>query len=250
MYSRNVFGNYYPVDSIIHKLNPVMKFINFLMFLMVVCLSGSLYLHLFMFGNILIMTLLSNVPFSYYFNTIYSARYFYVLITIICALLGINLNILLMLLLKIIVFMMYLALMLYTTSITEIVYAVNKIIFPFNILNKDTTNISVSLSNILSFIPLLITTEQKVLKSEAGRGVDYYNSGLRGKIYSRWVAYKNILDLTRERMAKTRLSNELRLFTIKSNKTNLRTNYIGIYDVISFVFHILIVYGFIAGVGL
>ena len=29
MYSRNSFGSYYPVESMIHKLNPVIKIINF-----------------------------------------------------------------------------------------------------------------------------------------------------------------------------------------------------------------------------
>ena len=30
MYSRNSFGSYYPISSTIHKLNPIMKLINFI----------------------------------------------------------------------------------------------------------------------------------------------------------------------------------------------------------------------------
>ena len=69
MYSRSSFGSYYPIDSIIHRLNPVVKIVNFVLMLIVLIVSKSLYTSLFLLGLIFVMSLLSYVPFRYYFNT-------------------------------------------------------------------------------------------------------------------------------------------------------------------------------------
>ena len=68
MYSRNSFGSYYPVNSIIHKLNPVIKLFNFLIVIVLIILSNSIYLNSFILGLLIIMMLLSYVPFNYYFK--------------------------------------------------------------------------------------------------------------------------------------------------------------------------------------
>ena len=38
MYSRNSFGSYYPINSTIHRLNPVMKLINFVIAILILLL--------------------------------------------------------------------------------------------------------------------------------------------------------------------------------------------------------------------
>ena len=48
MYSRNSFGSYYPIDSIIHSLNPVMKIFNFILTIIIICLPSSIYVHIFL----------------------------------------------------------------------------------------------------------------------------------------------------------------------------------------------------------
>ena len=69
MYSRNSFGSYYPIDSTIHRLNPIFKLINFIIMILLMILCKSLTIHIFAFLLVLIMLLLSLVPFRYYFDT-------------------------------------------------------------------------------------------------------------------------------------------------------------------------------------
>ena len=80
MYSRNSFGSYYPIDSTMHKLNPIVKLINFLLAILLMILSSSLYLHGFLMLLVFIMTLLTFVPFRYYVNTLWALRYIYIII--------------------------------------------------------------------------------------------------------------------------------------------------------------------------
>ena len=84
MYSRNSFGSFYPVDSSVHRLNPVVKLFNFIIAILLMILSDSLYINLFLFSLVLCMELLSFVPFKYYFRTFWSLRYIYILIVFIC----------------------------------------------------------------------------------------------------------------------------------------------------------------------
>ena len=49
MYSRNSFGSFYPVDSSVHRLNPVVKLFNFIVAILLIILSDSLYINLFLF---------------------------------------------------------------------------------------------------------------------------------------------------------------------------------------------------------
>ena len=44
MQSRNAFGSFYPVDSAVHRLNPVVKLINFILCIIVLSLTNNLYI--------------------------------------------------------------------------------------------------------------------------------------------------------------------------------------------------------------
>ena len=46
MYSRNSFGSFYPIDSSVHRLNPVIKLIDFLIIIFLVIFCNSLYINL------------------------------------------------------------------------------------------------------------------------------------------------------------------------------------------------------------
>ena len=72
MYSRNSFGSFYPVDSFIHRLNPVVKIINFIISIILIIICDSLVINIFLLMLIFIMALLSYVPFRYYMDTFWS----------------------------------------------------------------------------------------------------------------------------------------------------------------------------------
>ena len=92
MYSRNSFGSYYPINSTIHRLNPVMKLINFVITILVLLLSNNLQINLFVLTLTFVMMLLSYVPFKYYFNTFWSLRYIYLFLIFFLYFLGVNFN--------------------------------------------------------------------------------------------------------------------------------------------------------------
>lgn len=245
MYSKNSFGNFYPVDSSIHRLNPIVKFINFIVAIVLVVLSMSLRIHIFLFALVFIMALLSFVPTKFYFKTFYSLRYIYILIVFLCLSFGFDLETTIVYLLKLVIVVEYLVLMIYTTSPSELNYGMERILRTFNLFGANISAFVVDITNIIRFIPLVITTENKILKSQSSRGIDYNNSDIFGRAYALITAYKNVLRLSFKKSKQIRKNEEIRLFNIRKKRTNYRTNKVGFYDLIFFLFHITIVVAYL-----
>ncbi len=250
MYSRNSFGDFYPTDSSLHKINPIIKFISFLISIILIIGTNSLELHVFLITLIFVMMMFSNVPMKFYFNTLYSLRFIWILLLFFFASVGFSLELCIVYFIKIIVILEYLNIIIYTTSPSELFYGIESIFIPFNILNFNMGKLALTLVNIIKFIPLLITTEYKILKTQASRGIDYHHSDIMGKIYAITHTLKNTLRLCIYKMKKTSEVSKFRMFNIKRKRSNLRVNYVGFYDFIFISFHIALLIGYIIERGL
>ena len=248
MYSRNSFGSFYPIDSSVHRLNPVIKLIDFLIIIFLVIFCNSLYINLFMLGLVIIMMLLSFVPLKFYMNTFWSLRYLYILVAFICASFRMNMSGLVVLS-KIVVVVEYLNIISYTTSPSESAYGIEKFLSYFNILLLPISGLAFKINSILRYVPLLLTVEHKTLKAQASRGIDYYHTNIFGRMYAVCNLYLNVHRLTRRKNREIAFSRELKLFNLRRYRTNFRTNKVGFYDIFFTAFHILLVLAYLKDKG-
>lgn len=242
MYSRNSFGSFYPVHSSIHILNPVIKLVNFLIAILLVILSSSLYINGFLLLLVVIMMLLSFVPFRYYFNTFWSLRYVYVLVAAICALSATTLEVCLMYISKVIIVVEYLNILAFTTSPSESIYGIEKFLSLFNFLYLPISKFAFKINSILRYFPLYMTIEYKAFKASASRGVDYNHINIFKRIKYFFRVHGNIRRLTNHKSKEIRECSELRLFDIGTYRTNYRTNKVAFYDIFFLLFHLVLVY--------
>ncbi len=249
MYSRNSFGSFYPIDSSVHRLNPVIKLIDFLIIIFLVIFCDSLYINLFMLGLVIIMMLLSFVPLKFYMNTFWSLRYLYILVAFICAGFRMNMSECLVILSKIVVVVEYLNIISYTTSPSESAYGIEKFLSYFNILLLPISSLAFKINSILRYVPLLLTVEHKTLKAQASRGIDYYHTNIFGRVYAVSNLYLNVHRLTRRKNREIAFSRELKLFNLKRYRTNFRTNRVGFYDIFFTAFHILLILAYLKDKG-
>lgn len=245
MQSRTLFGSYYPVVSIVHKLNPIIKLINFLICIITLILTNNLYINIFMFILTIIMMFLSYVPIRFYFKTFYFLRYIYLIIVFVCYYLNINLTDTLVYILKLITIIEYLKIFSYTTSPSETIYAIEKTLSPFNFLYLPLNKIAIKINNILRYIPSLETSKQKILKSLSSRGLDYYHTNIIKKIYITLKIRKNLFLVNKDKNKEIYLCSKYRLYNAKKYRTNYRTNKIGFYDIVFIAFHLLIIISYI-----
>ena len=249
MYSRNSFGSFYPVDSSVHKLNPVIKLFNFIIAIVLMILTDSIYINLFLFGLVLCMEILSFVPFRFYFRTFYSLRYVYMLIVFVCYYFNQNIQATLTYLIKFITIVEYLNMLAFTTSPSESAYGIEKFLSYFNFLYLPITNFAFKVNQMLRYVPLMLTVEYKALKAEASRGIDYFHSNIFGRSNAVGTIYGNIYRLTKRKNREIAFASELRLYNKKRYRTNYRTNRVGFYDIFYTAFHLLLIYAYLVQKG-
>ena len=249
MYSRNSFGSFYPVDSMIHKLNPVIKLINFLIMIILLVVCNSLVINIFLLLLIFIMILLSYVPFRNYFDTFWSMRYIYILIAFFCLYFDQSLETCFVYIIKLICFIEYLGLIAYTTSPSESAYGIEKILSFFNFLMLPVSKISFKINNLLRYHPLYLTMKNKTFKIVSSRGFDYYYSNMISKslLFTRMSG--RIRKLIKRKNEEVAFCQELRLFNIKKYRTNYRTNRVGFNDIFLLLFHLCLIYAYLVDGG-
>ena len=71
-----------------------------------------------------------------------------------------------------------------TTKPTDITYGLEYVLSPLKTLNVPVSRVSYSISFVLRFIPIIYEQTIKIMRSQASRGMDYYNSNIKGKIES------------------------------------------------------------------
>ncbi len=250
MYSRNSFGSYYPISSTIHKLNPIMKLINFIITILVLILSNNLQINIFVLVLTIIMMLLSYVPFKYYFNTFWSLRYIYLFLIFFLYSLGINFNDTVCYLIKLIVVVEYLNILAFTTSPSESVYGIERFLSMFNFLMLPVNKIAIKINSILRYFPLLLVVNYKTIKAQSSRGIDYYNSNIFGRGYVFMSLLSNSLRLTKVKSKEINYASELKLYNDKRYRTNYETNRVGFNDIFFFMFHLALLYACVVEKGL
>lgn len=245
MYSKDSFGNYYPIDSAIHRMNPLVKILNFILIVVITIISKNLYTHVFTLGLIIILMLLSFVPFIFYFNGFYKFRYIYIIMVITCFLSGISLENTLMYIIKIIVIIEYLFILVYTTTTNELVVGIRKLLFPLRLVFVNTQLLAIFITNIIKFIPMFVSTSTKILKSAENRGIDYSNSGIFGRMIALLKTNGNVIRMTINNLKESRRYQKSKLFSYNKKRSNYISYRIGFYDIIVCLFHITILIAFL-----
>ena len=242
MQSNKYFGEYYPVESSIHKLSVFSKLITLLLMLIPIIASKSIELHLVMLFFILILIYSSKVPLRFYFDIIYGLRYIFVIFVVVLAFKGLELEDAVLYLTKIFNVITYLSLIFYTTSRSEIKYGIEKILTPFNIFNLNISGFINTLVNTISFFPLLLITNHEVLVNSSSRGLDYFYADIISKILAVLHSFKSTLRLTNNKLKLLKIKESYRLYSTKTYRTNYNTNKFGFMDVLLIGVYLIFIY--------
>lgn len=250
MYSKGIFGQFYPTKSIMHSINPTVKIVCLFLTALLLLFTNQLDLHLMFLGMMLLIISMTKVPFKYYFNIFYSLRYVYLLVLVVCFLLNVNVITLFAYLLKIIICVLYLAYISYTTSISELSFGIEKCLEPFNLLNIKLGGISYFITSIIKFYPNLIRNIDETLLASASRGIDYNHSFFVYRYYALFKTFPYSLKKTFNEFKKNKLECKFRLHNFKKKRTNINHNKVGFYDIMLLIFHVLFVLAYVFDAGL
>lgn len=238
MLNRIMIGRYYPVNSQVHKMNPLAKIICILLFVVMIFFTYDIKFNIIISILVILMLLNTKVPIKIYFKTILSIKWLLLFIFIINLILGFNLQVTIITVLRLVYIVLYTSILTLTTPPTEITYGLEKFFSPLRLIGIPVNKMALSISLALRFIPTIIDQGNKIIKSQASRGIDYYNSNLQGKILALKSLIIPIFVLSIKRADDLADAMEVRLYNINNKRTNFRQNRWGLYDTFLVIIHL------------
>lgn len=250
-------GKYLPFNTIIHRLDPRLKILVLISFLVIVFLPLGLYGYIF-FGVVLLsLLLIAKVPFKSILKSI-KAMLFMMIFLFVFNIFFIKTGEVLISIgnFKIYEDALYQSLLIFTRlvymiSITTILTSTTKpldltaglefYLNPLKVIKFPSHEIAMVISLALRFIPTILEEAERIMKAQASRGVDLKNGKLKEKISA--VVSLIIPLLVSEIQRSTELANamEARGYDPSKKRTKYRVLRFGYNDLLALIVVIIII---------
>ncbi len=240
MLNNIMIGKYYPVRSRVHLMNPLSKIICTITFVLMCLFANSMLMNAMLFILVILMIINSHIPVKYFFTTIKSLRFILLFTIIFNMIFNIYFETTLIVLSRLILLVLYTSILTLTTPPTEITYGLEKFLSPFKVFKLPVNRMALSISIALRFIPTIIDEGNKILKSQACRGIDYNSSNIKDKFVAIKALIVPMFVLTLKRADEIGDAMEVRLFSIYRKRTNFRQNKWGFYDTYLVAIHVVL----------
>ena len=239
MLTNITFGKYYARDSVVHKLNPLFKTISLIIMIIAIFFINSYKDIIMLTSYLILMIVYSDIDIITYLKNIYSIKIFLLFILIIDLIFGSNINNIIFDLYKLIFIIIYSSALTYTTSTSEITYAVERLLKPFN--NTIPVNdIAMIITLTLRYIPTLTMESDRIIKAQKMRGINFDSKNIKAKITSLVGVFIPMFILSLKKSESTADIMDIRLYNYGKSRTNLRTNTWKKIDTLLLILNILI----------
>lgn len=200
MQDKLIIGQYLPIDSVFHRLDPRTKIIVVFLFVLVIFLANSLLAYGISLFFVAIFVMLSNVPMKYILKglkpilfLIILTFFLHVFMTkqgeILWSFWGLNvysggIEQGCFIALRFLLLVSMTTLLTLTTSPIAMTDGIEMLFGPLNRVKVPVHEIALMLSISLRFIPTLLEETDKIMKAQTSRGVDFTSGPLKSKVKS------------------------------------------------------------------
>ena len=231
-------GSYYSIKSNIHNMNPISKIICLLIFMITTLITFDPIFIALLFIFTLFVVINTKIPLNIYYKMIVNIKLFLLIIFLLFSILFFSFYVGLLILIKSILIITYLAILTLTTPTTEIVYGLEKVLNPLQKFKIKSNILALNVGIGLRFISTLIDSRNMILKSQISRGVDYRTSFSSYILSMKNVAGSSIKMASKKfKMLKEFMM--IRLYSIDKVRCNFRMNKWGIFDSVLLLVHVI-----------
>ncbi len=244
-------GQYYPVDSVIHRLDSRMKIMGIMIYIVGVFIVKSFVGYLFGAVCLLLLIKLSNIPFKLIFKSL-RPIIFIILFTVALNLLfnrtgnalfefGIikitdeGLKLALRMAVRLILLVMGSSLLTLTTTPIELTVGMEYLLKPYKKIGVPVHDISMMTSIALRFIPTLMEELDKIKKAQIARGADFDTGNLIQKAQSLIPLLVPLFVSAFRRADELALAMEARCYRGDINRTRMNEPVFAVSDYIAAV---------------
>ena len=207
-------------ESIVHKLNPVVKIIGFILYV-VICLLRFYYL-LFVISSVFVflLLLLSNLKMYRYLKIVWKAKY--ILIAMYVFMLHKNIGYIDMVTIyvRFIFCILYMMMIVYTTTKNDLGRGSARIVDIFNLIGFSFKKISSFFTSLYTYPSVFLDTYNEVFTSLEIKGRDFSNSTIIERIDIFFKNIKIVFEKTKVKMKSRKESMKYRLY-----KINVKSQY-------------------------
>jgi energy-coupling factor transport system permease protein len=186
-------GQYYPVDSMIHRLDPRVKLIGCFIFIMSLFMVTDMKSYAVVVGATLLLTKVSKVPIAYMTKglkpvmmVIVFAFMLNIFMTSGTPIISVGslsvtyegLYIAVFMALRLIILIFGTSLLTLTTSPIQLTDGLEKMLKPFERIGMPAHELAMMMTIALRFIPTLLEETDKIMKAQMARGADFETGGL------------------------------------------------------------------------
>lgn len=172
MFSNITIGKYIYKDSLIHKIHPIIKIIIVLLLLITTLFLGFIK-NTIIFLLINIILYLSKIDLKTYYKNIYGFRFLIIGIIIIELISKMNIILIFNNVLVLMLNLLITGLLMYTTSIDELNYGINRLMSPLKYLKINYNKISIIITLSIKFIFIVFEEADILFKSFKSRGLRF-----------------------------------------------------------------------------
>lgn len=176
-------GRYYNDNSFVHSLCCFTKIILLILYCIIISFSNSLFIILIISILTLYYLKLTNVPYKYYFKSVWDIKYLLIFIFILNIIFKTDIVFIIISILKIILLLLFSLSFIYTSSINDMLQGFYCILRPFKFLSKYKTGIVFILTVAIKFIPCVIIEYNKKIMSLKSRNIYINKLKIKDKIY-------------------------------------------------------------------
>lgn len=179
---RYVLNPYYPNHSKLHTIHPLIKMISLILFLITVSIIKD-FIGLTVATFLVVVAIyLSKVPVVQYVKVIKSLTSIIVFMILITLLFRDSFSLMILSIMKVILGILYTNIILFTTRSSEVVYGLELLCQPLKYVKVNPNQVAITISLALRFIPNIFMEIDKIMKSQASRGVDFQYEKWDGKL--------------------------------------------------------------------
>lgn len=210
--------SYITGNSFFHKLNPFIKILSMIFFLILTILCNHLISHFFIFLFLFFLLNLSKIPFIYYKKSISNLSLFFLFLFIFNLFFtSISYNI--VCLLRLIEIILYSKLILFTTKISELNYGFTTLCYPLKWFKINPLFLSMSITLTIYFIPIVANKINDSIKSLKSRGI-HFSKNIKQNIILIEKLFLPIFTSSIERANHIAETMEMKGFSFENKRSN------------------------------
>ena len=253
-------GQYFPADSVIHRLDPRVKILSLIAYIVLIFCTFNFASLAFLAAVVLLIVLLSKVPLKMYLKSLKVI----IVIVAITSLLNLfygtgepifqwgfikvtweGVKNAILVCVRIICLILFSSVLTFTTSPTDLTDALERLMKPLTIFHIKVHEIAMMMTIALRFVPTLLEETDKIMAAQKARGADMESGGLITRIKALVPILVPLFVSAFRRAYELAVAMECRCYRGGEGRTRMKQLRLAKRDYISIVFTLLVIAGVI-----